>query len=127
MSNKSLVLSCKNVSIRYRVGDFKNIGLKEWVMRRLTGKYRVVDFWADKDISFELTEGDMLGVIGTNGAGKSTLLKVISGIMEPTEGSITRRGKVSALLELASGFDGDLTERRMRICVERCLVIRASS
>ena len=109
MSNKSLVLSCKNVSIRYRVGDFKNIGLKEWVMRRLTGKYRVVDFWADKDISFELTEGDMLGVIGTNGAGKSTLLKVISGIMEPTEGSITRRGKVSALLELASGFDGDLT------------------
>lgn len=109
MSNKSLVLSCKNVSIRYRVGDFKNIGLKEWVMRRLTGKYRVVDFWADKDISFELTEGDMLGIIGTNGAGKSTLLKVISGIMEPTEGSITRHGKVSALLELASGFDGDLT------------------
>ena len=109
MSNKSLVLSCKNVSIRYRVGDFKNIGLKEWVMRRLTGKYRVVDFWADKDISFELAEGDMLGIIGTNGAGKSTLLKVISGIMEPTKGSITRHGKVSALLELASGFDSDLT------------------
>ena len=105
----SPILSCQNVSIRYRVGDFKNIGLKEWVMRRLTGKYKVVDFWADKDISFEINEGDMLGIIGTNGAGKSTLLKAVTGIMEPTTGRITRNGKVSALLELASGFDGDLT------------------
>jgi ABC-2 type transport system ATP-binding protein len=91
------------------VGDFKNIGLKEWVMRRLTGKYKVVDFWADKDISFELHESDMLGIIGTNGAGKSTLLKAVTGIMEPTKGCVVRNGKVSALLELASGFDGDLT------------------
>lgn len=103
------MLSCQGVSIRYRVGDFKNIGLKEWVMRRLTGKYKVVDFWADKDISFEINEGDMLGIIGTNGAGKSTLLKAVTGIMEPTKGRIVRNGKVSALLELASGFDGDLT------------------
>ena len=109
MSNAKLILSCKNVSIRYRVGDFKNIGLKEWVMRRLTGKYNVIDFWADKDVSFEINEGDMLGIIGTNGAGKSTLLKAVTGIMEPTEGRITRNGKVSALLELASGFDGDMT------------------
>jgi ABC-2 type transport system ATP-binding protein len=109
MSNAKIMLSCKNVSIRYRVGDFKNIGLKEWVMRRLTGKYQIVDFWADKDISFEINEGDMLGIIGTNGAGKSTLLKAITGIMEPTEGRIVRNGNVSALLELASGFDGDLT------------------
>lgn len=105
------MLECKNVSIRYRIGDFKNIGLKEWAMRRLTGQYRVVDFWADKDVSFELREGDMLGIIGTNGAGKSTLLKAVSGIMEPTKGRIVRRGRVSALLELASGFDGDLTVR----------------
>ena len=109
MSNAKVMLSCQNVSIRYRVGDFKNIGLKEWVMRRLTGQYKVVDFWADKNISFEINEGDMLGIIGTNGAGKSTLLKAVAGIMEPTEGRITRNGKVSALLELASGFDGDLT------------------
>ena len=110
MSNaKVMLLSCKDVSIRYRVGDFRNIGFKEWVMRRLTGKYKVIDFWADKDISFEINEGDMLGIIGTNGAGKSTLLKAVTGIMEPTEGRITRNGKVSALLELASGFDGDLT------------------
>ena len=53
----------------------------------------------------------MLGIIGTNGAGKSTLLKVISGIMEPTQGSVYRKGTIAALLELASGFDGDLTVR----------------
>lgn len=111
MSDKKPMLSCCNVSIRYQVGDFKNIGLKEWVTRRLTGKYRVVDFWADKDVSFEICEGDMLGIIGTNGAGKSTLLKAVSGIMEPTKGRIVRNGRISALLELASGFDGDLTVR----------------
>ena len=109
MSDGNIVLSCKKVSIRYRIGDFKNIGLKEWVMRRLTGRYEVVDFWADRDIDFEIKRGDMLGIIGTNGAGKSTLLKVISGIMEPTCGRVWRKGQVAALLELASGFDGDLT------------------
>lgn len=102
------ILECRDVSIRYMVGDFKNIGLKEWITRRLTGRYQTKEFWADRHISFSLECGDMLGIIGANGAGKSTLLKVISGIMQPTEGSVTRRGNVSALLELASGFDGDL-------------------
>lgn len=102
------ILECRDVSIRYMVGDFKNIGLKEWLARRLTGRYQTKEFWADRHISFKLERGDMLGIIGANGAGKSTLLKVISGIMQPTEGSVARRGNVSALLELASGFDGDL-------------------
>ena len=103
------ILEVKNVSIRYLTGDFKDIGLKEYVMRKLTGNYRVHEFWADKDVSFSLEKGDMLGIIGSNGAGKSTLMKVVSGIMEPTVGSVTRRGNIAALLELASGFDGDLT------------------
>lgn len=103
------ILEVKNVSIRYITGDFKDIGLKEFVMRKLKNDYKVVEFWADKDISFTLEEGEMLGIIGTNGAGKSTLLKAISGIMEPTRGKVIRKGKIAALLELASGFDGDLT------------------
>ena len=111
MSDAKAMLSCQNVSIRYQVGDFKSIGLKEWVMRRLTGNYKVVDFWADRDVSFSLDHGDMLGIIGANGAGKSTLLKVIAGIMEPTKGRVVRNGRVVALLELGSGFDGDLTVR----------------
>ena len=103
------ILEAKNVSIRYITGDFKDIGLKEYVMRRLKGNYHVSEFWADKNVSFTLERGEMLGIIGSNGAGKSTLLKAISGIMEPTEGRIYREGTIAALLELASGFDGDLT------------------
>lgn len=102
------VIEAKNVSVRYITGDLRNIGLKEYVMKKLTGKYRVESFMAVDDVSFSLYQGDMLGIIGRNGAGKSTLLKVITKIMVPSNGSITVNGKISALLELASGFDGDL-------------------
>lgn len=105
------ILEVNNVSIRYKMGDFKDIGIKEYVVRRLKGNYHVKEFWADKNVTFSLEKGDMLGIIGTNGAGKSTLLKAISGIMEPTEGYVKREGTIAALLELASGFDGDLTVR----------------
>lgn len=103
------ILQVKNVSIKYITGDFKSIGLKEYVVRRLKGNYTVKEFWANRNINFSLNEGDMLGIIGTNGAGKSTLLKAVSGIMRPSEGTITRHGTIAALLELGSGFDGDLT------------------
>lgn len=103
------ILECKDVSIRYITGDFKSIGLKEYVIRKLKRDYHVKEFWADRHITFSLEKGDMLGIIGTNGAGKSTLLKAVSGIMVPTEGSVHRKGTIAALLELASGFDGELT------------------
>ena len=103
------MLELQKVSIRYITGDFKDIGLKEYFLRRIKRNYHVKEFWADKDITFSLEQGDMLGIIGTNGAGKSTLLKAISGIMEPTKGTVKRNGSVAALLELSSGFDGDLT------------------
>lgn len=104
-------IECKNVSIRYITGDFKSIGLKEYVVRRLKGNYHVKEFWADKNVTFSLEKGDMLGIIGSNGAGKSTLLKAITGIMEPTGGHVAVHGSIAALLELASGFDNDLTVR----------------
>lgn len=103
------ILEVHDVSIRYMMGDFKDIGLKEFVVRKLKGNYHVTEFWADQHISFTLEKGDMLGIIGTNGAGKSTLLKALSGIMEPTGGYVRREGSIAALLELGSGFDGDLT------------------
>ena len=105
------ILKADNVSIRYITGDFKDIGLKEYVVRRLQDRYKVTEFWADRHVSFSLERGDMLGIIGTNGAGKSTLLKAVSGIMVPTEGHMEIHGSIAALLELASGFDGDLTVR----------------
>lgn len=105
------VLTVENVFVRYMTGDFKEIGIKEYVMRKLTKNYHVQEFWANRDIRFSLERGEMLGIIGSNGAGKSTLLKVIAGIMEPTIGHVERQGNIAALLELASGFDGDLTVR----------------
>lgn len=102
------IVECNNVSIRYKVGDFKNIGLKEYTVRRLKGNYHVEEFWADRHVTFSLEKGDMLGIIGTNGAGKSTILKAISGVMVPTEGTVKTEGHISAFLELASGFDPDL-------------------
>ena len=103
------ILQVHDVSIRYMTGDFKDIGLKEYVVRKIKRNYHVQEFLADQHISFSLEKGDMLGIIGSNGAGKSTLLKVVSGIMEPSEGWVKRQGTIAALLELASGFDGDLT------------------
>ena len=105
------IIEADNVSIRYITGDFKDIGLKEYVMRRIKGNYHVTEFWADRDITFSLEKGDMLGIIGSNGAGKSTLLKAVSGIMIPTKGHMEINGTIAALLELGSGFDGDLTVR----------------
>lgn len=106
-----VILSAENVSIRYITGDFKDIGLKEYTIRKLTNNYHVNEFMAVENVSFQLERGDMLGIIGANGAGKSTLLKAVAGIMEPSQGKITANGEIAALLELGSGFDGDLTVR----------------
>jgi len=104
-----MVVELHNVSVRYIIGDFKDIGIKEFVVRKIKGNYQVKEFWAVNDVSFSLDKGDLLGIIGTNGAGKSTLLKVITGIMVPTKGQVQVKGNVAALLELGAGFDGDLT------------------
>lgn len=105
------IIEAKNVSVRYITGDLKDIGLKEFVMKKLTRTYHVNEFMAVDNVSFVIEQGDMLGIIGKNGAGKSTLLKVISKIMEPSKGSMKVNGRIAALLELASGFDGDLNVR----------------
>jgi ABC-2 type transport system ATP-binding protein len=105
------IIKCDNVSVKYITGDLKAIGLKEYVVRHLTHNYNVKEFYADRDISFTLERGDMLGIVGTNGAGKSTLLKAITGIMEPATGKVHTKGRIAAFLELASGFDPEMTIR----------------
>ncbi len=102
-------IKADNISVRYLTGDIQNIGIKDYVIRKIKRVQDRNEFWALKNVSFELKQGDMLGVIGRNGAGKSTMLKVLSGILRPVSGSIDISGNVAALLELGTGFDPDLT------------------
>lgn len=104
-----MVIDVKNVTVQYTISNFREIGLKEYLIKKVKRDIKTEQFTAVDNVSFSLDKGDFLGIIGTNGAGKSTLLKVISGIMKPAKGSVTVNGKIAALLELGSGFDPDLT------------------
>lgn len=109
MENVQNKIIANDISVRYILGDFKETGLKDFVVQKLKGTYNKNEFWAVKDVSFKVGKGELIGIIGTNGAGKSTLLKVISGIMIPTKGTLSVQGSIASLLELGSGFDGELT------------------
>ena len=106
-----MTISVNDLHVHYLVGNFLHIGLKDYVLRKLNGTYKVRELKAVNGVSFTLEHGDFLGIIGINGAGKSTLLKAIAGIMQPTSGEITINGKVVAILELGAGFDNELTVR----------------
>ncbi len=98
-------LLAENLSKVYRIYERPIDSLKELFLRRSFHD----DFWALRGIDFTLPHGGSLGIIGENGAGKSTLLQLLAGTIKPTEGKLQRNGRVSAILELGSGFHGELT------------------
>jgi ABC-2 type transport system ATP-binding protein len=97
------------VSKRFRLHHAKYDSLKERVIH--LGRIPYDDFWALRDIDFEISEGETFGLLGANGSGKSTLLKCIAGILQPTDGHIKTVGRLAALLELGAGFHPELTGR----------------
>ena len=101
----------ENVGMKFNLAQEKTDNLKEYVIKFLKRQLKFQQFWALKDISFEVEKGDKVGVIGLNGAGKSTLLKIISGVMKPTEGKIKLNGSIVPLLALGAGFAPDYTGR----------------
>src|SRR6266446_3456528 len=107
-------LKFDNVSKKYRVRQESPAdGTKNVLARKLKSLIgRSSDFWAVRDVSFDVERGQALGIIGHNGAGKSTILKLLYNITTPTRGEITIRGRLSALVEIASGFHPELTGRQ---------------
>lgn len=103
------IITVENVSMCFRMDKNKTTSLKEWVVTHLKGKQQYEEFFALRDVSFEVKRGEIVGIIGRNGAGKSTLLKVISGIFKPTSGKVVTAGRVAPMLELGSGFDVELS------------------
>lgn len=103
------VVTIQDVSVRYRVPRESVSGLKEFAIRLLQRRAGFEDFWALRDISFAVQQGEVFGIIGSNGSGKSTLLKVISRVLHPINGRVVVRGQIAPLLELGAGFHNELT------------------
>ena len=109
---KENMIEVKNVSMRFNLGIEKGFSLKQGFVDMFKKKEKINnDFWALKNINFDVEKGEVVGFIGSNGAGKSTLLKVIAGVMKPTKGKVSVYGNICPMIELGAGFDSQLTAR----------------
>ncbi len=108
MEEKKAV-SVQNLGVKFHLSEQKVDNLKEYMIRILKRQMRYQEFWALKEVSFEVKRGERVAILGLNGAGKSTLLKVIAGVLKATEGTVERSGVLVPLLELGAGFDPQYT------------------
>src|SRR5271170_3496033 len=114
-----VVIKVEDLAKRYRIGERERyLALRDLLARALTAPFRcdghrrsTEDMWALRDVSFDVKQGEVVGLIGRNGAGKTTLLKILSRITRPTTGYAEIRGRVGSLLEVGTGFHPELTGR----------------
>lgn len=111
MQNKDNAVELRNVEMHFNMSKEKLESLKEYFLKLMRRQLMFEDFVALDNISFDIKKGDVFGIVGLNGCGKSTTLKVISGILEPTKGSVETQGVIAPLIELGAGFDMELTAR----------------
>lgn len=104
-------IEVNDVSLCFNLSEEKVDDLKTFLIKKIKGDIRYNEFWALKNVNFNVQKGDRVGILGLNGAGKSTLLKVISGVLKPTKGRVLVNGKIAPLLELGAGFDMQYTGR----------------
>lgn len=107
--SKQPAIIVDNVSMKFNLSKEKVDSLKDYIIKSIKKEIKYNEFWALQNVSFTVEKGDRVGILGLNGAGKSTLLKVIAGVFKPTEGSVTKHGKMVPLLELGAGFDPQYT------------------
>lgn len=107
----STVVRVNDVSMMFNLSSEKIDSIKEYFVKAMRHELHFQEFWALKNVSFELEKGDSIGIIGLNGSGKSTLLKIVSGILKPTKGSVETVGSIAPLIELGAGFDANLSAR----------------
>lgn len=107
----STVVRVNDVSMMFNLSSEKIDSIKEYFIKVLRHELHFQEFWALKNVSFELEKGDSIGIVGLNGSGKSTLLKIVSGILKPTKGTVETVGSIAPLIELGAGFDANLSAR----------------
>ncbi len=105
----NIIISVDRVSMKFSLASERFDNIKEYIIKTLKRQVSYNEFWALKDVSFEVKKGESIGLIGLNGSGKSTMLKTIAGVLKPTKGKVTVKGTMAPLIELGAGFDMDLS------------------
>ncbi len=111
MEENDTVISVNGVSMVFNISKEKIDSIKEYVIKILKRQLMYTEFKALDNVSFRISKGEVVGLVGLNGSGKSTMLKIIAGVMKPTSGSVSVTGSVAPLIEVGAGFNGDLSGR----------------
>lgn len=111
---EDIMINVINVSMRFNLGIEKGFSIKQGFVDMFNKEKKhkkKEEFWALRDVNFQVKKGEVIGFIGSNGAGKSTLLKIVAGVMKPTKGRVDSYGNICPMIELGAGFDPQLTAR----------------